>query len=521
MNSSGWSKIELPACILSKPLAPRYGGEQRVMKSSPNQSRSESPRVACAEWTAFEKRLTCPAGTPEGLSDYFAKRPLWVARAPARLDVMGGIADYSGAHVCEATLGPGIVVAVQPCRERVLRIRSVALDPASFPVEARLPLSQLECRGRPISYAAARAIFRDNPLAAWSAYVAGSLLTLQHEQAVHLQRGWRILLLSAVPMNVGLASSAAVEIATLCAFNAAFGLGLDATRIAQLGQMVENRVVGAPCGIMDQIAIASGQRGKLLHLLCRPGSVEGTIAIPRGTGFVGINSLVRHSVAAAPYGDVRIGTFMGRRILNAWRTRQGAPPLTYLTELTGAELAACERILPETLSGQEFLARYRDHGDSATTIRPASVYRIRGPVRHAVLENERVLRFMAALQATGPDAPDGWRRAGEELAAAHASYRDECRLSVPEVDALVEAVGCYGAKKGLFGAKITGGGAGGTVAIFGRVDALKKYVPQLVRDHAQRMGRTPDVFWGTSPGAFEGGARRYIRRAGGWVCQRV
>lgn len=491
------------------------------MKSSPNKSRSESPRAQCAEWTAFEKRLTYPAGAPEGLANLFAKRPLWAARAPARLDVMGGIADYSGAHVCEATLGPGIVVAVQPCRERVLRIRSVALDPASLPVETSMPLSRLECRGRPVSYAAAHDLFRENPLTTWAAYVAGSLVTLQHEQKVRLQSGWRILLLSAVPMNVGLASSAAVEIATLCALNAALGLGLDATRIARLGQIVENRVVGAPCGIMDQIAIASGRRGKLLHILCRPGSVEGTVAIPRGTGFVGINSLVRHSVAAAPYGDVRIGTFMGRRILNDWRAQQGLPRLTYLTELTGTELSTCERKLPEALSGQEFLERYGDHGDSATTIRPATVYRIRGPVRHAVLENERVLRFMAALQATGGDAPDGWRRAGQELAAAHASYRDECGLSVPEVDVLVDAVARYGAKKGLFGAKITGGGAGGTVAIFGRVDALKKYVPQLVRDHAQRMGRPPDVFWGTSPGAFEFGARRYTRRAGGWVCQRV
>ena len=133
------------------------------------------------------------------------------------------------------------------------------------------------------------------------------------EGSVNLPYGFSFLLLSAVPMNVGIGSSAAVEIGTLSCLNAYLGLQLDGARIARLGQMVENHVVVAPCGIMDQIAVTSGRRGKLTHILCRRGKIVGEVEIPPGTGFVGINSMVRHSVAGNAYGNVHIGAFMGKK----------------------------------------------------------------------------------------------------------------------------------------------------------------------------------------------------------------
>lgn len=471
---------------------------------------------APVEVKEFERRLRFRAGDLEGLADFFAKRSIWAVRVPARLDVMGGIADYSGANVCEGTLGAGVLVAVQPRRERRVCIRSVSMVSRCLPVETRYPLDWLESCGKPLSYRDVQVLFRENHLASWAAYAGGSLFALMKEEKLRLRGGFDVLILSAVPMNAGIASSAAVEIGTLCALVAGLGRGLDAARIAQLGQIAENRVVGAPCGIMDQIAIASGRRGQLLHILCRPGSVVGAVEIPAGTGFAGINSMVRHSVAAAPYGDVRIGAFMGKRFLNVLRARDGLPAVKYLTEISGQEFAARERHLPEALKGSEFLQRRGSHGDAATTIRPGTVYRVRGPARHAVRENERVLRFIAALRAAAAGSEAGCVAAGKEMYAAQASYRDECHLSVPEVDALVESVRRRGANKGLYGAKITGGGAGGTVAVFGRLDALNKHMPEIAEEHARRIGAKPDVFEGTSPGAIEFGVRRYDPGAGGW-----
>ena len=247
---------------------------------------------------------------------------------PARLDVMGGIADYSGANVCEAVLGRGMLMALQPRTDRTLRIRTVQVGRRSLPVETRIPLDYFTVRRRPRQ-------LRASPRA------------VPREPAVHLGRLHRRQHFHAAERGIGQAAlrlqPAAVERRAderrhrqfrrrgdrhaLSCLNAYLGLKLDAARIARLGQMAENHVVGAPCGIMDQIAITSGREGKLTHILCRPGAVMGEVEIPPGTGFVGINSMVRHSVAGNPYSDVRIGAFMGKNIINEIRAKTGRAPL--------------------------------------------------------------------------------------------------------------------------------------------------------------------------------------------------
>jgi len=316
---------------------------------------------------------------------------------------------------------------------------------------------------------------------------------------------------------VGIGSSAAVEIGTLSCLNAYLDLKISPSRMARLGQMAENHVVGAPCGIMDQTAITSGRQGCLTHILCRPCEVKGEVPIPAGTGFAGINSMVRHSVAGSPYSDTRIGAFMGKKIINDIRARTGRSALNYLTELSSAELQqqfAGE--IPEQILGSEFLKRHKTHDDPVTKISPDATYRVAGPTRHPVEENERVLKFMDALHAAKNGDEKSLILAGECMYGAHESYRDNCRLSTAEVDFLVETVRQRGTKAGLYGAKITGGGTGGTVAVFGRLDALKKHIPEIAVEYQRRVGVMPDIFEGTSPGAIEFGAKRYAFGANGW-----
>ncbi|HXR08931.1 MAG TPA: hypothetical protein VN765_16450, partial [Candidatus Acidoferrum sp.] len=189
----------------------------------------------------------------------------------------------------------------------------------------------------------------------------------------------------------------------------------------------------------------------------------------------------------------------------------------YLTELPLAEFEAqFAREIPGQMVGSEFLARYKTHDDPVTKIQPDATYRVAGPTRHAIEENERVLRFMESLRAAKAGEAQGLETAGECMFAAHDSYRDNCHLSIAEVDFLVDAVRKRGAKSGLFGAKITGGGTGGTVAVFGRLAALREHIPQIAMEYSRRVGAMPDVFEGTSPGAAEFGARRYRFSAAGW-----
>ena len=464
----------------------------------------------------FDQLLRKPNSDASGFASFFTAGEVLVTRVPARLDVMGGIADYSGANVCEAVLGRGVLIALQARTDRTLRIRTMQGGMKALPIETRVPLDYFRSGDGLANYSEVRALCQANPLANWASYIVGSIFTLLKEESVKLPYGFNLLLLSAVPMNVGIGSSAAVEIGTITCLDAYLGLNLSPARIARLGQMAENHVVGAPCGIMDQTAITSGREGCLTHILCRPGEVKGEVQIPPGTGFVGINSMVRHSVAGSPYSDTRVGAFMGKKIINDIRARTGRGPIDYLTELSVADLQQYATGIPEEVVGSAFLAEHKTHDDPVTKISPDAIYRVAGPTRHPVEENERVLKFMDALRTAKTGDEQALITAGDCMYGAHQSYRDNCHLSTDEVDFLVDAVRHRGAKQGLYGAKITGGGTGGTVAVFGKIEALKKHIPEIANEYSRRIGSMPDIFEGTSPGAIEFGARRYQFGAAGW-----
>lgn len=471
------------------------------------------------EIVQFETFLKKPNSDPTGFAGYFNSGEIVVTRVPARLDVMGGISDYSGSNVCEGVLGRGMVIALQPRTDRTLRIRTMQAHRRSLPVETRIPLDYFEMGEGFVPYEHVRAVCQSNPLSSWAAYIGGSIFTLLKEESIHLPFGFSLLLLSGVPMNVGIGSSASTEIATLYCLQNYMGLNLSESRLAQLGQLAENLVVGAPCGIMDQITVTSGRQGKLTHILCRPGSIMGEIDVPEGTAFVGINSMVKHSVAGAEYGDVRVGAFMGKRIINEIRAENGNKPLQYLTELAVDDYEENYRdALPETITGSEFLAMYKSHDDPITEIQPDAKYRVLGPARHPVYENQRVLKFMEHLKAaSNENSTDELVAAGECMFGSHYSYRDNCLLSVPEVDFIVDAVRARGPEAGLYGAKITGGGSGGTVAVFGSREALAREIPAIAREYKRLTGLDPDIFDSSSPGAIEFGSFRYAFGPGGWM----
>ena len=466
----------------------------------------------------FESFLKKPNSDPTGFAGFFNSGEIVVTRVPARLDIMGGISDYSGSNVCEGVLGRGMVIALQPRTDRTLRIRTMLAHRRSLSVETRIPLDYFEMGDGFASYEHVRKLCSSNPISSWAAYIGGSIFTLLKEESVRLPFGFSLLLLSGVPMNVGIGSSAATEIATLYCLQSYMQLDISESRLAQLGQLAENLVVGAPCGIMDQITVTSGRQGRLTHILCRPGSVMGEIEIPPGTAFTGINSKVKHSVGGVEYGSVRIGAFMGKRIINEIRVRNGESPLKHLTELP---VDAFERNyrddLPESMVGSEFLTLYQTHDDPITQIQPDAVYRVLGPTLHPVYENHRVLSFMDHLRAPSDNNEDALTAAGQCMFASHDSYRDNCLLSVPEVDFLVDAVRARGPKTGLYGAKITGGGSGGTVAVFGRKEALAREIPAIAREYKRLTGLDAEILEGTSPGAIEFGSFRYTFGPTGWI----
>jgi galactokinase len=465
-----------------------------------------------SEVETFLERISRFEGYP-----FAAGAPIVVARAPGRLDVMGGIADYSGALVLQWPIREATLAAVQAVSEPGLEIVSLAAedDREARRIVLDAPTVRRLVRGE---YEQARDWFAVDPASHWSAYVAGVLIVLARERGLELDLGLRIVVESRVPEGKGVSSSAALEIATMQAVTGLVGVTLEGEELARLCQMVENYVVGAPCGIMDQMTSALGQSDSLLALLCQPAEVRGFLPLPPGVGFWGIDSGIRHAVSGSDYTSVRTGAFMGYRIIAGHAGVRSLPRSVdgvvrvedprwsgYLANLTPEEFDRdFASVLPETIRGEEFLEQHGGTTDRVTRVDPARTYAVRRPTAHPIREHARVGRF-AELLAGDPDEAD-LVEMGELMYASHASYSD-CGLGADGTDLLVELVRRAGPGAGLFGAKITGGGSGGTVAILGKADAGPA-VAEVARRYQEETGRRPYVFEDSSPGACAFGVRR-------------
>ena len=426
-----------------------------------------------------------------------------VAQAPGRLDVLGGIADYSGATVLELPLGLRATVAV--AQDGSGELSACTGGPATAEqgrVSIRLPIAAL-LDGSPD---AAPERLREALLAAgagWATYVLGPLAMLRAAGILPEISGLRLALWSEVPIGAGLSSSAALEVASLRAFQALFGIELEPLEAARLAQQSEHRVALAPCGIMDQVASLCGERDKLLILRCQPAAVLGHRTLPDGVRVLGIDSGVAHRVAGDQYGRVRIATFMGRAIIAALDPAD--PPGGYLCSLSPERFhERYERHLPAELQGAAFRSEYGETGDDATRVDPDATYRVRDCTTHPVLEQRNVSTFLAAIgRYVEQPAISALEDAGAAMLRSHRSYGDRCGLGTPETDMLVELLMAHGsAHGGIYGAKITGGGGGGTVAVLGTGSDLQRHLEAVAVAYTRQTGNQARVVAGSGDGAL-------------------
>jgi len=442
------------------------------------------------------------------LSERRADAPITLSRAPGRLDVMGGVADYSGSLVAEMTIAEAALVALAPRTDRVVRVWSRGIEAEKLTPHVSLSLDEFYADGEIVNYETVHSRLRTDPQTRWAAYLFGCVYVLLAEGILpNFPYGANLILDSRVPLGAGVSSSAAIEVAAMQAVSAAYGLHLDGVTVARLSQMVENKVVGAPCGIMDQMSSALCVPNSLLLILCRPHEVVGTQALPDGVRVFGINSNVKHSIGGSAYTRARVAAFMGRRILG----------VDYLAQLSTQEykeqLKYAEQLklaLPTSITGSEFLVQFGETGDAVTRIDPNETYAVLAAALHAIWENRRIVGFVRELQEAKNDSPhrlsEYLRRVSAKMYAAHNSYT-KIGLGCDETDLLVEMGRQAGPAKGIHGAKMTGGGSGGTVAFLTYGDSAEQTVYRIAHIYEQHTGRTPQVFeGGLSPGAMAFGS---------------
>ncbi len=423
--------------------------------------------------------------------------PVHAARAPGRLDVMGGIADYSGSLVAEMPIASAAVCAAQrdDASGGAVTVRSANAPSEGLMVEVVLPA---EVFTNPVSLL--RWLRDRDKSVRWAGYVAGCVSLLRAEGLVPRGVGARFFLRSEVPLGAGVSSSAAIEVASMRAVCAAFGIEMSGLELARLCQRVENDVMDAPCGIMDQVTSVFGEAGHLLLIRCQPHDIVGAFRLPDDWTVFGLDSGVKHSVGGTGYVGVRVAAFMGYKILSE-RAKSGFGG--YLCNLSSEDYGriAATDPLPETLSGADFL---REHGgifDTVTVVDPARMYPVRAATEHPIRENERVASFLDCLQ----DGSDGaFARAGERMVEAHCSY-SACGIGTAETDLLVELARKQGA--GVAGAKITGGGSGGTVCVLTKKADEVRVIAEMNASYTEATGIVPRLIRGTSAGALATPAR--------------
>ena len=447
-------------------------------------------------------------------ADFFEQKTrISVARAPGRLDLMGGIADYSGALVLELPLGVATLVAAQPTRDGRLTVRSLAPLGNAADIEVTVPVESLAPSGAALEYPEARALLTAQSRRRWAAYVVGAFVVLARERGL-ASDGARILVDSTVPLGKGVSSSAALEVAAMNAICAVHGVSLEGRDLALLCQMIENLVVGAPCGVMDQMTAACGERDRLLALLCQPAELQAPVVLPPELEVWGIDSGIRHEVGGADYGAVRVGAFMGYRIIadaaglavtasSEGRVHVDDPQWCgYLANVTPSQWESRFRnAVPEVIDGAFFLRRFAGITDSITRVDPARSYAVRQPTAHPIYEHHRVQRFRALLES-GAAAEEERVQLGELMYQSHASY-SACGLGTSGTDRLV----ALARDAGVYGAKITGGGSGGVVAVLTRAGSAA-VVQGIAREYQRLTGRQATVLGGSSDGAVRFGVLR-------------
>jgi galactokinase len=279
----------------------------------------------------------------------------------------------------------------------------------------------------------------------WIDYVAGMAGALTR-RGVAL-RGLRGAIASTLPIAVGLSSSAAFEIAAAWALVEADEPPVAPVDLARAGQEVENRYIGLNSGLMDQLAAVLGQRDAALLIDCR--SLEWrAVALP----------LAGHAVVAIDSGS-------SRRLGGSGYNRRRAE---------------CESVVAALAATHPGVRSLRDVdlemlGAARGTVRPVALRR----AEHVIRENQRVLDCVDALER------GDLARLGQLLAAGHASLRDLFEVSSPELDALVEIAV---AVPGVVGARMTGGGFGGSVVVIVERAALTALRAAVKREYPGLSG---------------------------------
>jgi len=279
------------------------------------------------------------------------------------------------------------------------------------------------------------------PSHTWVDYIAGTLYELDTD----LEHGFDAAMLTEIPVGAGLSSSAALELAVARLAVELAGARWDAARAAVAAQRAENEFVGMPCGIMDQLIVATATSSNAMLLDCR--SLEAhLVPVPTTATIVILDTGTRRRLVESAYENRR-------------RACEHAAKVCGVPALRDATLEMLDTSRVDTVSHRR--------------------------ARHVVTENTRVIE--AARRLTSSDL-DGF---GKLMNESHLSLRDDFEVSSPALDAITDIArrqpGCYGAR-------VTGGGFAGCAVALVATDRVEDFVRTVGPEYDTVTGSTSTLY---------------------------
>ena len=344
--------------------------------------------------------------------------------SPGRINVIGEHTDYNGGHVFPAAISLGVYGVYGPREDKKVCLFSGNVD--GDIVEFDIDDTTVE---------------KDNRF--WANYFKG-MITYLREKYDNIDHGFNLYIKANLPSGSGLSSSAAIEMLMGIILKDEFNLDVDRIALAKMGQRTENEFVGLNSGIMDQFACIMGKKDSAIFLDCNTLDYEYKPLALGDYEIIIMATNKPHTLADSAYND-RV-----RECHDAVKKLQAKLDIKTLGELDN-----------DTFDEYAYLI------NNETEIKRA---------RHAVSENQRTLRATKAMQ-------DGdLKKLGRLIDASHVSLHYDYEVTGQELDALAEA---SWAQPGVLGARMIGGGFGGSAIAIVKKDqaeAFKKNVGKIYRD---------------------------------------
>jgi galactokinase len=356
---------------------------------------------------------------------------VWIVRAPGRVNLIGEHTDYNDGFVFPMAIEPEVRIACRARDDGLIRLASTA-----FPNQiAEFSIEKKIEQGKP----------------AWANYMRG--VAAEFLAAGIPLVGMDAVYVNTLPVGGGLSSSAAIEVGTARALLALNGRDIDERRLALLCQRAEQNYANVPCGIMDQSIVASGHKNQAMLLDCRDLSRTFVPIDANELRVVIVNSMVRHELSGSEYGDRRRQCEQG-----VAQFVKADPKIRALRDVTRDRLDAAKNELSEVVFRR---------------------------CRHVITE---ISRTTAAAQKL---AERRYEQVGELMVQSHNSLRDDYEVSCEELDFLsAEASGV----KGVYGARMTGGGFGGCIVALSQPGAVERLSAHLNKVYPAKFGRKPGIY---------------------------